>query len=328
MQACPICQKAGFKPTDLSISISSALLRWEELLQHPLSETVWAQYQAISEQPVFLFKCTECDFSRFEPTVEGTAEFYESIVATDYYNADKWEFNRALSDIRAIGAKRILDVGCGSGLFLEFLKKRLPDDSELFGFDLNQQLLDELKSRGFGVLPNNLNLLHETMDGQSLFDVICILQVIEHVAEPVEFLKKFLCFLRPGGFLIITTPNAAGPISQFTDSHTEIPPHHLTRWTERTYKAMLPQHGLKINNIELEPLPDYLWDSYLPGMWDEPIWPAEIFDPIVRNCGMVSVRERAGLAAQEMKRAGIRFLYGVPGHTIYVIANLEEVNYK
>jgi hypothetical protein len=72
-----------------------------------------------------------------------------------------------------------------------------------------------------------------------------------------------------------------------------------------------------------EPLPDYLWDAYLPKLWDEPIWPAMIFDPIARARGLMTVGERSALAAKAMKRAGIRFLYGVGGHTIYVSGCLK-----
>lgn len=292
-------------------------------MHQPFAAKVWEQYRDFEQCPIVLAECTECGFGRFEPAVSGTAEFYEAISAIDYYNADKWEFHCAAVDLKAAGAKRILDVGCGSGIFLDYLKKSIPD-ADLFGFDLNVELLQQLATRGFGVLPNDPDQFQDAMAGQAPFDAICMLQVLEHAADPVAFLQTFMPLLRPGGMLIVTTPNAAGPIRRFPDALTEIPPHHLTRWTDRAFRALLPAHGLNVSMVRFEPLPDYLWDTYLPEMWDEAIWPAQMFDPIARQRGLVTVGERSGMAAQVMKAAGIRWLHGVPGHTIYVAAFLKR----
>lgn len=298
------------------------LHRWEAALHHTLPESVWEDYRGLGNQPIVLSECSECGFGRFEPVVPGTEKFYEAISAADYYNADKWEFHNAAADLRTLGAKRILDVGCGSGIFLDFLRQRIPD-ADLFGYDLNKELLERLASRGYGTLPSNPDLFEDAKTGKALFDAITMLQVLEHAGDPIAFLKTFLRLLRPGGMLIVTTPNSAGPIRRFPDALTEVPPHHLTRWTEKSFRASLPAHGLGVRSVKFEPLPDYLWDSYLPELWDEPIWPARIFDPLARQRGLVTVGERSAMAAQAMKRAGIRCLYGVPGHTIYVDARLE-----
>lgn len=304
------------------MKLPEILQRWEGVLHHPLPEAVREDYRGVGDQSIVLAECTECGFGRFEPITPGTSNFYEAISAVDYYNADKWEFTCAAADIRASGAKRILDVGCGSGIFLNFLRASIPA-AELFGFDLNNELLCQLADRGFGVLPTNSENFQDAMVGQAPFDAISMLQVLEHAGDPVQFLQNFVRLLRPGGLLIVTTPNAAGPIRQFRDALTELPPHHLTRWTEGAFRALLPANGLIIRAVRFEPLPDYLWDTYLPAMWDEPIWPARIFDPIARQRGLVTVGERSGMAAQAMKSVGIRWLHGVPGHTIYVAATLE-----
>lgn len=322
LETCPICKRGDLRPTELAVTMPSVLQRWEAVLHKSFPEKLWDEYRELGAQPIVLFECAECAFGRFGPIVPGTATFYESISATDYYNVEKWEFSCAAAELKESGAKRILDVGCGTGAFLDQLKKSMPG-AELFGFDLNGEFLDQLASRGFGVLPNNPGSFDEAMAGQALFDAISMLQVLEHVGDPVAFLKTFTRLLRPGGLLIVTTPDAAGPIRKFPDALTEIPPHHLTRWSESVFRALLPAHGLSIHSVKIEPLPDYLWDAYLPAMWEDPIWPAQIFDPIARQRGLTTVGERSGMAAQAMRSAGIRRLHGVPGHTIYVSARLE-----
>mgnify|MGYP004447846963 CR=1 FL=1 len=318
-ETCPICENGVLEKTSLTVNLFEALKRWETVLKHPFPHEVWTEYADFEGTNLYLTECAFCRFGRFVPTVTGSSGFYEAISETDYYNADKWEFSRAIEDLRRIDAKRILDVGCGSGVFLEFLRSRIPG-VELYGYDLNDKLLEQLVGRGFGVLPSDPDRFDQMHSEQPLFDAICLLQVLEHTAEPVEFLKRFIKLLRPGGILIITTPNASGPIRCFPDALTEIPPHHVTRWTQDAYAALLPRLGTTIKSFQIEPLPDYLWDGYLPAMWNDAIWPAQIFDPIARNRGLTAIGERAGFAAKAMKESGIRYLHGVPGHTIYVLA--------
>jgi len=320
---CLVCERGTLEPTSLTVRIPNVLKRWEEVMSSPFPAAVWRDYAATGDKVVIFSQCTECGFGRFDPVVTGTAGFYEAISATDYYNSEKWEFYCAADDLKESGAHRILDVGCGSGRFLDYLRSRL-GGAALYGYDLNEGLVAQLAKRGFGTLPNDPVRFDEALAGQPPFDAICMLQILEHVADPVNFLEKFLRLLKPGGLLIVTTPNAAGPIRFFPDALTEIPPHHVTRWTERAFAALLPKLGASIRSVKIEPLPEYLWDSYLPPMWDDPIWPAQIFDPLARKRGLHAVGERAGFAAQAMRSAGIRWLHGVSGHTIYVTACREE----
>lgn len=284
---------------------------------HLFSPAVWDDYSVVGAGDIRFLECQECGFGCFDPMFCGTEAFYRDISAIDYYNEEKWEFRRASADIAASGLRRVLDVGCGSGIFLRHLRREIPD-IDLFGFDLNKDLLDNLAVQGFGVLPTDSALFADTMAGQPLFDVITMLQVLEHVENPVAFIETFLRLLRPGGLLIVTTPNFGGPIRAFADAMTEVPPHHTTRWTEKAFRYLLSGHGMAVRSVALEPLPEYLWDSYLPEIWDGDIWPARIFDPIARSRGLTTVGQRSGLAAAEMRRMGIRWIEGVPGHTIYV----------
>jgi len=323
-EICPICKLGELKQTEFSITMPSVLQRWEEALNQPIPEKVWDDYKELGDQAIRLCKCPECGFGRFDPTVQGTKAFYKFITANDYYNNDKWEFSCAIKDLKTARAKRILDVGCGSGVFLKQLKKSM-SNAELFGFDLSGEFLERLEKLGFGMLSNNTEHLDHTITENGLFDAITMFQVLEHVGDPVAFLKTYLRLLRPGGLLIVTTPDIGGPISKFPNALTEIPPHHLTQWSKDTFGVLFPALGMINRDVRYEPLPDYLWDSYLPEMWnDAAIWPARIFDPIALKRGLVTESERASLAIQAMKSAGIKNLHGIPGHTIYVTAQLED----
>lgn len=323
LDKCPVCGNLSFSEAELSVNVIETLLRWEKIVGRPLPDAVLTDYRQYADKPLVLKKCGECGFGLFSPVVAGSASFYQYISAVDYYNDEKWEFGASSVQLQSVGAKRILDVGCGSGMFLDFLQRQIPS-AQLVGYDLNVELLADLPARGHGVLTGDLSQVKELVKQVEPFDAICMLQVLEHASDPIDMLQTFLALLRPGGLLVITTPNASGPIKNFPDALTELPPHHVTRWTEETFKVLFQRFNLNMTSVQHEPLPDYLWDAYLPVMWDEPIWPTLIFDSLARRLGMVTVGERSGFAATEMKEAGIRWLYGVPSHTILVAATLER----
>ncbi len=158
------------------------------------------------------------------------------------------------------------------------------------------------------------------------FDVVCVFQTLEHVADPLAFLRALSSLVRPAGTLIVTTPDAAGPIRHFADALTELPPHHLTQWTESAFRAALPRVGAQADLIRHEPLPDYLWDSYLPVLWSEGCWLAPLFDKLAARRKYETPLQRAGLALEWLRSLGIKRLHGMPGHTLYVLAHREVQN--
>jgi SAM-dependent methyltransferase len=309
---CPLCLQAELVSTHREICLDDVLHRWEaasQAIRFPSS--VW-DFAAAHGEPIEIFQCPTCSFGCTYPVVPGSQEFYETISAVDYYNEEKWEFEQAEEDLKSHARSNILDVGCGSGFFLDGLKRGNPTAS-LTGYDANSALLPPLAARG-------LKVLSDLRDCTERFDAITMLQVLEHVGDPVDLLKQCTSLLSKDGSLIITTPNAAGPIRHFPDAHTELPPHHLTFWTANTFLKSLPLLGLEVVSLKYEPLPDYLWDSYLPAIWPENPWPAQIFDPVGKARGLESISQLAGFAAHAMTAAGIRRLNGIPGHTIYVHA--------
>jgi len=90
-----------------------------------------------------------------------------------------------------------------------------------------------------------------------------------------------------------------------------VPPHHVSRWQEATLRALAPRVGLAVEGVAFEPLPEYLWESYLPVMLARgalpPAW--------VRRLRLV---ERLPRLLRALRRLGVRRLHGVRGHALYV----------
>lgn len=98
---------------------------------------------------------------------------------------------------------RLLDVGCGSGLFL---KKMQSLGWTVEGTDFDPEVLAVLSSSGIKV---SIGELADIGHQSASFDAITLRHVIEHVENPVDLLKECWRLLKPQGRLILTTPNIA-----------------------------------------------------------------------------------------------------------------------
>lgn len=96
----------------------------------------------------------------------------------------------------------LLDVGCGQGNFLALMVKR---GWSVMGVDFDADAVEAARKT------HNLNVRVGTVDTMLdtgiTFDVVTASHVIEHVPDPVEFLAKCRRLLRPGGSMVLRTPN-------------------------------------------------------------------------------------------------------------------------
>jgi 2-polyprenyl-3-methyl-5-hydroxy-6-metoxy-1,4-benzoquinol methylase len=113
---------------------------------------------------------------------------------------------------------RWLDFGCGAGAFLKYLRSdpMLSGSAlELTGHDVGSYA-DLLKTKdGFRIL--NLNELQR--EPAERFDVISMIEVIEHLPAPLEPLQLVARLLKPGGLLLLTTGNLQSPVARRQGIH-------------------------------------------------------------------------------------------------------------
>nr|WP_286186518.1 class I SAM-dependent methyltransferase [Geitlerinema sp. P-1104] len=106
-------------------------------------------------------------------------------------------------------ALRVLDVGCGNGRYLKRLHHLGLAKHNLYGVEMNQAAIDQLNQAGFQGYYGRLEQVAPELPDNS-FDVIVLLQVLEHVANPAQIIQILAQLLRPGGRLILETPNMDG----------------------------------------------------------------------------------------------------------------------
>lgn len=129
--------------------------------------------------------------------------------------------------------KRVLDYGCGSGYGAHMLAAQaesvlavdISKDAVLYAkdkFEANNLSFEEIKNADF-----------------QKYDIITSFQVIEHVTNDKEYLKKLKSMLTPGGILFITTPDRTGRLFKFQNSWNI---YHLKEYSANTMKKLISKY--------------------------------------------------------------------------------------
>lgn len=138
------------------------------------------------------------------------------------------------------GGGRLLDIGCGSGGFLQ--------RATMAGWDVEGIEPDPLAAEvAKGTSTGTIHSAITDIDGE-LFDVITLSHVIEHVHQPSSMLKRCFDLLRPSGVIWIATPNIAGTGHRIYEENwqaLEIP-RHLVMPSAAALKSMLKASGFSL----------------------------------------------------------------------------------
>jgi SAM-dependent methyltransferase len=193
----------------------------------------------------YLWRCDACE-SMFRHPVLRTSTYMDLYAdgAADEWSAD--EGREDLAIIRGIIAQKarpggVLDVGCGAGGFL----LTLPAELTKYGVEPSVAAAAAARKRGVSVPAQTLAQLAPHAE----FDVITIIDVIEHVADPGELLDQALPHLAPGGSLIIATGDAGNVLwhrvfrSRFWYSSF---PEHITFPSLRYFHIWHEGRGLQV----------------------------------------------------------------------------------
>lgn len=190
-------------------------------------------------------RCLHCAMLFANPVtaefVDGT--FYDRLAQSYYLSADKLEsdyapvrFERELRLFRRYCERgTVLDVGCSTGAFLFQLLNQFPGRYDALGMDVVGPALDYAQSRGVPVL--RAAFLEHDFGGRS-FDAITFWAVIEHLAEPRNFLAKAASLLKPDGHCFVLVPNMESlAVRLLGVKYRYIMPEHLNYFTAASLRA-------------------------------------------------------------------------------------------
>jgi len=139
--------------------------------------------------------------------------------------------------------KRLLEIGVGSGSFLNSAKELGYD---VYGCDLSVPICRQVE-KNIGV-PMHCGPLSTISAGEGTFDVVVMNHVLEHVQQPVEFLQDVHQNLTTGGIVHIAIPNIACWEAYLT-GWTSYEPYHLTYFDRHSLVRAIEAAGFSVDSI-------------------------------------------------------------------------------
>ncbi len=150
------------------------------------------------------------------------------------------DFDRITNE--CLNDKRILDIGCSTGLLLNHLSL---EGWETVGVEICKDSAQY--ARDHFDLSIHDKTLFECNFPDDYFPVIHFSHVIEHVPGPADFLKEVYRILKPGGYIIVTTPNVDGLFAKiFRRNWRLAQTDHLFLFSKRNLTVLLEQCGFEI----------------------------------------------------------------------------------
>ena len=222
----PLCPVCGGEPRAASPISGHPMLRCQacRLVYARCREVPAGLYEtAYTVQGDYASKLT---FAR--ELLEGTASF-------DWSHG--WVFDR----VRPFGRRRALDLGCGVGSALHLARKAgwsphgqdisenaLRVAREVFGSITFSESIDQLAGRG------------------EKFELVTAFHLIEHLPQPLSYLKTVRKLMADGGYFGVVVPNYDSYAMRCTHCAEWLPPFHLNFFTLQSLQNTLGQAGLRI----------------------------------------------------------------------------------
>ena len=155
---------------------------------------------------------------------------------------------------RPLEGKTALDVGCGAGLLAEPLARL---GAKVTAIDAAPELIEAAKAHAAG---QGLSIDYRAVGLELLeahYDLVTSMEVIEHVADPQEFIDDLAARLAPGGLLILSTPNRTAWSKlltiTFAEGFGQIPKgtHDFDKFIDPdTMRGLLAKAGLECIDFE------------------------------------------------------------------------------
>ena len=141
--------------------------------------------------------------------------------------------------LKAVPRGRLLDVGCGSGDWLVSMREL---GWEVTGVDFDENAARVGRQKGLTV---NCGALEQQKFASDSFDAVTLNHVIEHVPDPVGTLRECIRILKPGGQLVVFTPNGLSLGHQIYKEHWRglEPPRHLHIFSRQSLHRALGLSG-------------------------------------------------------------------------------------
>jgi 2-polyprenyl-3-methyl-5-hydroxy-6-metoxy-1,4-benzoquinol methylase len=239
---CPLCLQSNVKNLE-TISCHEIVKLAAKNMQKSLLKS-FAGHQTIQ-----YIQCAECKLKFFWPQTPALEEHYKLLMKYDFYYTEfKPEYEAVLPNIPQ-GAK-LLEVGCGNGFFGKFVSEHI---GEYRALEFNTAAVAYAQKQGLNVTSHSIEEF--SANHEEAFDIVCSFQVLEHVSQIHSFIKASLAALIPDGLFFFAVPNNDSYLGIMENAVLNLPPHHLSHWSNATLKLLpklFPIETIGITEIPLE----------------------------------------------------------------------------
>lgn len=241
LNACPVTGKPG---TRGRVWTGADLVRcYQEYTGVPLPQELVDKY---FQHTVEEWTCAESGVRWYTPAVVGEGDFYEHLGKTYawYYAEERWDLQFALALTKKLEAYPLVDVGCGSG---RFVARAVSSGIPAMGTDINRDGVEQGRREGLQLF------LPEEFPREALKPKMAtLLQIVEHVPDPVGFVRAQIKLLQPE-YLIVAAPNYQGYLGYARDP-LSWPPHHVSAWSPTGFASLASATGCELVEVHCEPL--------------------------------------------------------------------------
>jgi len=196
-------------------------------------------------------KCRKCSlvYVNPQPTLSELNSHYSKNYNYSYMQKSAPSKNdkkdaEILEKMKKSNCSSLLDVGCGSGLFVLSAKKH---GFKAKGIDLSQKMIS------YGKNKFNLDLsIKDFLKMNEKFDNITMRHFLEHTKNPSQCIKKAKSLLKKDGLLFIKVPNIESFAFSISGKRWNwlSPPAHLFFFSPKTITKLLEKQGFTIRKIE------------------------------------------------------------------------------
>lgn len=241
-----------------------------------ISQSFAVKDHMVSGESFNVVSCADCGFQRTSPRPNPIGPYYES---DDYlsHNTNKRSlFDRAYHIIRDRAASqklqflqkqlsqnteipRLLDIGCGIGVFLNEAKKQ---KWSISGVEISDSARKQAETR----LNQPIFKHFDEVPPDAKFDGISLWHVLEHLPNPVETLQKIHTHAEEGAALVLGLPNPESHDAQFYGSDWAAwdVPIHFWHFRKQDVEALANMTGWTLESVH-----PMKWDSYYVSLLSE-----------------------------------------------------------
>ena len=205
-----------------------------------------------------IVRCEDCGLGRtltssFDPNDYYTGDYFSGKRAdgyADYLGAEpvlRREFAGTVQFIRNFRPSgRLLEVGCAYGFLLQVARR----DFEVAGIELAEDAAEHCRRSGLAVTTGQAD--ESLLKQFGLFDVIVMLDVIEHLQSPGETVALLARHLTPGGIIVITTGDFGSLSARLAGARWRLmtPPQHLWFFSQASMRQMAAARGLEVAYLD------------------------------------------------------------------------------